>query len=234
MPSPLFYSVSVTTSYPSSFLLYLIWYGGSLPQWNSKMICRTRRTSNLLLYHQLRRPRLANYVGGRLLHSAKPIAPTASGNSAILAPITSDLDRISPRFDLHSSQITVLQSPSRFYDTLKVCSLSDRWASLVGRTYTVTLPLVEKVLMGLQRVGENIKCQTACIPFDSLHWKGWRRTCRSRQWVFTRLTQLIIPRFPLYDQRCWKIRTWKSRYWLTFCEELEKRLINVVPRFYHP
>jgi len=39
----------------------------------------------------------------------------------MLAPFTSELDRIAPSFQINGSQIRVLRTPSDFYDTLKVC-----------------------------------------------------------------------------------------------------------------
>ena len=38
----------------------------------------------------------------------------------MLGGLTSELDRIAPRFDIHASQIQILQTPMEFYDTLKV------------------------------------------------------------------------------------------------------------------
>jgi CDP-diacylglycerol---glycerol-3-phosphate 3-phosphatidyltransferase len=37
----------------------------------------------------------------------------------MLAGITNELDRISPRFDIHARQIRIIKTPSDFYDTLK-------------------------------------------------------------------------------------------------------------------
>ncbi|KAK4185187.1 CDP-diacylglycerol-glycerol-3-phosphate 3-phosphatidyltransferase [Podospora australis] len=50
--------------------------------------------------------------------AAAPGAPTAS-SAGMLAPFTSELDRIAPSFRVNGSQIRVLQSPSEFYETLK-------------------------------------------------------------------------------------------------------------------
>lgn len=38
----------------------------------------------------------------------------------MLATITTDLDRIAPRFEIQSDQITIIQTPAEFYETLKV------------------------------------------------------------------------------------------------------------------
>lgn len=53
-------------------------------------------------------------------------APSASPQSPTTNPfvgLTTELDRIAPRFDIEASQIDVLDSPSSFYETLKVSSL---------------------------------------------------------------------------------------------------------------
>lgn len=38
----------------------------------------------------------------------------------MLATITTDLDKIAPRFEMQPDQIHIIQSPSEFYETLKV------------------------------------------------------------------------------------------------------------------
>lgn len=40
--------------------------------------------------------------------------------AAMLATITSDLDRIAPRFEMFPEQIEIIQTPAEFYQTLKV------------------------------------------------------------------------------------------------------------------
>ncbi|KAK4223595.1 hypothetical protein QBC38DRAFT_487384 [Podospora fimiseda] len=45
-------------------------------------------------------------------------APAAS-SSSMLVPFVNELDRIAPSFKINGSQITVLQSPTQFYETLK-------------------------------------------------------------------------------------------------------------------
>ena len=53
--------------------------------------------------------------------SAPPNSTAASSSSfGPLGSITVELDRIAPRFEIAGSQVTVLDSPSAFYDTLKV------------------------------------------------------------------------------------------------------------------
>ncbi|KAH0537380.1 hypothetical protein FGG08_005822 [Glutinoglossum americanum] len=41
----------------------------------------------------------------------------------MLGGLTSELDRIAPRFDIHASQVRILQTPTEFYDTLKVSAI---------------------------------------------------------------------------------------------------------------
>ena len=38
----------------------------------------------------------------------------------MLATITTDLDKIAPKFEMQPEQITIIQSPAEFYETLKV------------------------------------------------------------------------------------------------------------------
>jgi CDP-diacylglycerol--glycerol-3-phosphate 3-phosphatidyltransferase len=38
----------------------------------------------------------------------------------MLATITTDLDKIAPRFEMQPEQIEILQTPAEFYQTLKV------------------------------------------------------------------------------------------------------------------
>lgn len=44
--------------------------------------------------------------------------PTSAA-AGVLSPLTGELDRIAPSFDLQGDQIEVLQTPSEFYETLK-------------------------------------------------------------------------------------------------------------------
>jgi CDP-diacylglycerol--glycerol-3-phosphate 3-phosphatidyltransferase len=38
----------------------------------------------------------------------------------MLATITTDLDKIAPRFEIQPEQIQIIQTPAEFYETLKV------------------------------------------------------------------------------------------------------------------
>lgn len=38
----------------------------------------------------------------------------------VLAPFTSELDKIAPSFQINGSQIEILKTPADFYETLKV------------------------------------------------------------------------------------------------------------------
>lgn len=58
-------------------------------------------------------------------YSSSSTANAAPGSSpqsqaSMLATITSDLDRIAPRFEVESEQIQILKTPEEFYETLKV------------------------------------------------------------------------------------------------------------------
>jgi hypothetical protein len=45
---------------------------------------------------------------------------TPQSQASMLATITTDLDKIAPRFELQPDQITIIQTPAEFYETLKV------------------------------------------------------------------------------------------------------------------
>ncbi|ROT38999.1 hypothetical protein SODALDRAFT_332440 [Sodiomyces alkalinus F11] len=52
--------------------------------------------------------------------SSTPAASASTGSQiGVLAPFTSELDRIAPSFDIHGSQIHIIRSPTDFYETLK-------------------------------------------------------------------------------------------------------------------
>jgi CDP-diacylglycerol---glycerol-3-phosphate 3-phosphatidyltransferase len=51
--------------------------------------------------------------------SASPAAAPATSTAGMLAPFTSELDRIAPKFSLDGGRIRVLQTPAEFYETLK-------------------------------------------------------------------------------------------------------------------
>ena len=57
----------------------------------------------------------------RRRYSNSSVAPTSSTPSpgAALGGLNTELDKLSPRFDISSSQIEILRSPSDFYETLK-------------------------------------------------------------------------------------------------------------------
>ncbi|KAA8625712.1 CDP-diacylglycerol-glycerol-3-phosphate 3-phosphatidyltransferase [Pyrenophora tritici-repentis] len=46
-------------------------------------------------------------------------ASTPQSQASMLATITSDLDRIAPRFEMRPEQIEIIQTPAEFYETLK-------------------------------------------------------------------------------------------------------------------
>ena len=54
--------------------------------------------------------------------STTTASPIAQSPASILGTLTTELDKISPRFELKSSQIRILKSPVDFYDALKVSS----------------------------------------------------------------------------------------------------------------
>jgi len=75
---------------------------------------------------QVCRPRLRP-VKSRSYSTSSSAPPTSNSSPAsMLGTFTNELDRIAPRFEVEGSQISVLRSPSEFYETLKV-----------GRIYTI-------------------------------------------------------------------------------------------------
>jgi len=60
----------------------------------------------------------------RQIHSTGNIpsmgSSAPSSQASMLATITTDLDKIAPRFEIQSDQIHILKTPSEFYETLKV------------------------------------------------------------------------------------------------------------------
>lgn len=51
--------------------------------------------------------------------SAPSATSTTQSPTALLASITSELDKLSPRFDVSADSIEIIRSPSEFYETLK-------------------------------------------------------------------------------------------------------------------
>jgi CDP-diacylglycerol--glycerol-3-phosphate 3-phosphatidyltransferase len=45
---------------------------------------------------------------------------TSPSQAPMLTAITSDLDKLAPKFEIDPDQITIIQTPAEFYETLKV------------------------------------------------------------------------------------------------------------------
>jgi hypothetical protein len=52
--------------------------------------------------------------------NASMASPTPQSQASMLATITTDLDKIAPRFEIQPEQIEIIQTPAEFYETLKV------------------------------------------------------------------------------------------------------------------
>jgi len=82
-----------------------------------------RRPSGLRLPNNLQLVARRRYSSTSAAFTAGPSgASTASSSSssmAMMAPFISELDRIAPAVDLDASQITILETPAEFYDTIK-------------------------------------------------------------------------------------------------------------------
>jgi hypothetical protein len=50
--------------------------------------------------------------------------PPPQSQASMLATITTDLDKIAPRFEIQPEQIEILKTPAEFYQTLKVSHVS--------------------------------------------------------------------------------------------------------------
>ncbi|KAF8428574.1 hypothetical protein EV426DRAFT_584865 [Tirmania nivea] len=73
----------------------------------------------------------------RLLHTAPPIAPPHPVSSYVpaLASLTSDLDKLAPRFDINAGQIRILKAPSDFYLVLKEKILNAKYRVFLSTLY---------------------------------------------------------------------------------------------------
>jgi CDP-diacylglycerol--glycerol-3-phosphate 3-phosphatidyltransferase len=45
---------------------------------------------------------------------------TPPSQASMLTAITTDLDKLAPKFEIDPDQITIIQTPAEFYETLKV------------------------------------------------------------------------------------------------------------------
>lgn len=53
--------------------------------------------------------------------NASPMAAsTPQSQASMLATITTDLDKIAPRFEIQPDQVQIIKTPAEFYETLKV------------------------------------------------------------------------------------------------------------------
>lgn len=62
------------------------------------------------------------YASSSTVSGSSSSTPAHSG-LAIFAPLTNDLDKICPRFEIDGEDIDVLRGPVEFYETLKVCDV---------------------------------------------------------------------------------------------------------------
>lgn len=87
--------------------------------------------------------------------SSTPAATPASGQTSAsqLAAFTSELDKLSPRFDVPADSIEILKSPTEFYETLKVRSTYVKPSTPADQT----------------EVDEDQKCQKTRISVDIVY-----------------------------------------------------------------
>lgn len=87
------------------------------------MFARTVRASCTRVSRRgLKTSSLSQKVTRRRYSNASPaqVANAPTSPVAALGGLTSELDKLSPRFDINASQIQILKDPSEFYETLKV------------------------------------------------------------------------------------------------------------------
>ncbi|KZM19427.1 phosphotransferase [Ascochyta rabiei] len=97
---------------------------------------------------------------------------TPQSQASMLATITTDLDRIAPRFEMQPDQITIIQSPAEFYETLK-----SKISKAQRRVYLSTLYIgkTEHELISTIRTGlQNNPSLHVSFLTDSL--RGTRET----------------------------------------------------------
>lgn len=85
--------------------------------------------------------------------AAPPTSPKAS-NVSPLAAITSDLDELTPRFDVDANAIEIIRSPTEFYETLKVCC-----SSCLNDVQRLT-----------RSIGQDRKCKAKDLPINAVCW----------------------------------------------------------------
>lgn len=85
--------------------------------------------------------------------SPAPDVPTVISHP--LAGVASQLDHVAPRFELDPSQIDILDSPTAFYETLKVYQLETGWK----KSHAETL------------VGKDPRSKEAHLSFYTIHWQ---------------------------------------------------------------
>jgi len=72
--------------------------------------------------HTIWRARRSSAIRSYTTSSTATASTIAQSPASILGTLTTELDKLSPRFELQSSQIQILKSPVDFYESLKVRS----------------------------------------------------------------------------------------------------------------
>jgi hypothetical protein len=91
-----------------------------LPLYYRMVIGRITRRSALRSLALSRQQVCQTKARGFYTSTAAGSSPATASPASVLGSLTSELDRIAPRFDVHASQVRILQTPTEFYDTLKV------------------------------------------------------------------------------------------------------------------
>jgi CDP-diacylglycerol--glycerol-3-phosphate 3-phosphatidyltransferase len=120
------------------------------------MIARCAARCSATRRLQLCRPRLARAKQCRFSTSATPTeAAHGPSQASMLGTFTTELDRISPRFDIQGSQVQILRSPSEFYETLKVgAENTNKWPE-TDRVQTKILHAERQIFLSTLYIGKT-------------------------------------------------------------------------------
>lgn len=105
--------------------------------------------------HCARKPTLSKTTIRRFTSPATTTTSTTAASAHPLAAVTAQLDRVSPRFELEASAISILDSPTAFYKTLKVLRLRN-------------LPRLSSNIS----LGQNKECSSTYLSIDTVYRQG--------------------------------------------------------------
>lgn len=100
--------------------------------------------------------------------NASMASSTPQSQASMLATITTDLDKIAPRFEIRPEQITIIQTPTEFYETLRVGSFLS-YAQLLLSSYASSsgLPSYSILPPRLRREAHSVVWWTSFSGFSN-------------------------------------------------------------------